>query len=82
MVSVLFGFSKEVLVALEPLQHPRIEVVHNFPVEGVTGSVVKVTVAVGDACCYLLSHPERSEDIVFASNDETGGRDLAQLGAR
>lgn len=67
------------LVGLEPLADSWIEVVHDFPVEGVSRAVVEVTLAVRNSRGDLLAHPQGGEDVVFSADHETGSRDVPQL---
>ena len=45
------------LIVLEPLADAWVEVVHDFPVEGVAGVVVEVAFAVWDVGGDLFAHP-------------------------
>ena len=66
-------------MGFEPIENPWIKVVHHFPVESVSSTIVEVGVAVGNASGNLLSHPERCEDVVFSADDKTWCGDVTEL---
>lgn len=66
-------------VSVEPLKDAWIEIIQLLEVEGMARVIVEMGIAIRNGVGHFFSHPKRSENVVFAANDQAGLTYVAEL---